>query len=600
MNTAIPVVLLTAALFLAAILSLAASKSANSRLLGVCAVAAIVVGTLSYGYAYSYSAGFSLAVVLKTLLTVCRMFGGVNDFAAVSATPLFANKAAVTLFWAGHFLAFYLTASAAIAVLGQRMMKYLRTRMLRRGNLCLIYDATPDTLRLVGERQKGRSFVLVSEHSDESVSALIDALGGVEFPGGRTLCADEKFLKSIAVRGSRRPLDIYCLGGDPNRNLRYAEALLPALQARDVDPEATSLFLLGVPEAQAGRLLAAEGRYGYGALFACDQYELIARLAIEKCPPWRFLDFDENALARGDFRVFVVGFGQLGRAMLRQLLINGQSEGSTFHAEVFDRRMDDLRGFFDACYPALLASYDIALRAADADSGLFFDRLLRCQPSLIVLCAGSRKQNAELAHDLLRLYDNRTDRPCVLQCTSDSVIVDDVEYRLENVDVRGMDRAAMVLNHVYCNGPSPEADWKNCDPFSRASCRASAAFFPAFLHAAGVTREQALAGQWPPPPEALENLARTEHLRWCAFHLAMGYAPMDEAEFQRRCEEYRRGTVRRLSKNADGLTHACLVPWDELDALSRRVNEVTGDSVDYKAMDRNNVLAVPDILRRTE
>ena len=46
------------------------------------------------------------------------------------------------------------------------------------------------------------------------------------------------------------------------------------------------------------------------------------------------------------------------------------------------------------------------------------------------------------------------------------------------------------------------------------------------------------------------------------------------------------------------MTHACLIPWEALDGLSRRENEVTGGSVDYKAMDRNNVLAVPDILRQ--
>ena len=48
------------------------------------------------------------------------------------------------------------------------------------------------------------------------------------------------------------------------------------------------------------------------------------------------------------------------------------------------------------------------------------------------------------------------------------------------------------------------------------------------------------------------------------------------------------------------MTHACLVPWEDLDALSARESEITGVRVDYKAMDRNNVLAVPDILRAAE
>jgi hypothetical protein len=46
------------------------------------------------------------------------------------------------------------------------------------------------------------------------------------------------------------------------------------------------------------------------------------------------------------------------------------------------------------------------------------------------------------------------------------------------------------------------------------------------------------------------------------------------------------------------MTHACLIPWDDLDGLSRRENAVTGGSVDYKSLDTDNVLAMPDILRR--
>lgn len=85
---------------------------------------AIVVGILSYGCGYSYQSGFSLTVV--------------------------------TLFWVGHFPAFYMTASTAVKVLGRRVLKTLRTRMLRKGEVRLIYDAMPDAIRLAGERKTGR------------------------------------------------------------------------------------------------------------------------------------------------------------------------------------------------------------------------------------------------------------------------------------------------------------------------------------------------------------------------------------------------------------------------------------------------------------
>lgn len=48
------------------------------------------------------------------------------------------------------------------------------------------------------------------------------------------------------------------------------------------------------------------------------------------------------------------------------------------------------------------------------------------------------------------------------------------------------------------------------------------------------------------------------------------------------------------------MTHACLTPWEALGDLSGRENRVTGGDVDYKALDRNNVLAVPELLRQAE
>ena len=83
---------------------------------------------------------------------------------------------------------------------------------------------------------------------------------------------------------------------------------------------------------------------------------------------------------------------------------------------------------------------------------------------------------------------------------------------------------------------------------------------------------------------------------------AMGYSAMTEAEFDYRAEEYSAEKKRtghssvRIAKDAENRRHACLVPWEELDALSAKENAVTGGHVDYKNMDLVNVLAVPKLL----
>lgn len=586
MKNTLLVILLTAAAFVAAILTLAVNSRHKARITGLSACYAVVIGVICYGFAYGEAWGFSTTTVLRTLLTVCRMFGGVNDYNAIADMALFKSVVVLALFWLGHFLAFYVTASAAITVLGQRLLKYLQLQLLRAGKLTLVYGATPETVRLVKAPRGGRGLVFASEQN------LAEAMNGV------TVAAEpEALLRRIGFRRDR-PVSVYCVSPDDFENLRWASALLEALRVRGVSSDNISLFLLGVPEAKAVKLLATEDRYGCGSLFACDRYALTARLAIRKLPPWTRVRFDAEGRARDDLRVVVVGFGRMGQAMLEQLVMNGQLEGSTFHAAVVDTRMNGLSGLIRSRFAAMLEAYDIQLLPEDARGSDFYELLERFSPGIIALCAGTRKENAELNQALERYYELHGDAPAIVQCAEDSVVLRDQLYQLEHIDVQSMDRLAMVLNHAYCNGKSPEDDWRTCDAFSRASCRASVDFYPAFLHMMGATDLVSLQKLWPPEGALLENLARTEHLRWCAFHLTTGYRPMSAEEFEARAARYRSGEKLRLGKNTADMTHACLVPWEALDDLSRRESAVTGKPQDYKQLDINNILALPEIMRR--
>ena len=106
-----------------------------------------------------------------------------------------------------------------------------------------------------------------------------------------------------------------------------------------------------------------------------------------------------------------------------------------------------------------------------------------------------------------------------------------------------------------------------------------------------------------PEGELMENLAKTEHLRWWAFQFSEGYRVMPREIWEARAEAHlkekkEKGSSRiRIGKDPEHLLHACMIEWDELDELSRRENEVTGGSVDYKQMDRDNVLNVGPLVR---
>ena len=134
------------------------------------------------------------------------------------------------------------------------------------------------------------------------------------------------------------------------------------------------------------------------------------------------------------------------------------------------------------------------------------------------------------------------------------------------------------------------------------SSRASADYAPAFLKMAGISAGTVPEGSWV-SGELLENMAISEHERWCAFHYCMGFRPMTKEEFDSRCRMYlaekakNPATRYRIGKDVRARIHCCLIPWEELDELSARENAVTGKSVDYKQMDRNNVLTLPELLK---
>ena len=83
----------------------------------------------------------------------------------------------------------------------------------------------------------------------------------------------------------------------------------------------------------------------------------------------------------------------------------------------------------------------------------------------------------------------------------------------------------------------------------------------------------------------------------------MGFHPMDDETLSQRGEIYLqqlqeqgKATI-RIGKDMQKRLHACLVSWDELDALAEKEAAYTGKRVDYKAMDTDNVLALEKLLK---
>ena len=605
--TPIEMILIVAACFVAAVLNLAIDSRFRRRLTRFALVTAGIIGSVFYGYGYGWILGLSIPSVIRALMALCRMFGGINDLASIQAAPIFQLPAALSVFWLGHFLAFYVMASATITALGERLLRQLRVRMLRRGPLLVIYGINA---RSVGygrrmAREKHRSVVFIDQEYNASFENSIKSFGAIIDSGTDALAGNLRFLQKMNMKPGSRRLELAALHTDSLKNLNYARALLDSMTARGITPEQTSLLAAGLGHEAAA--LQALGEAGYGSVFAFDDYELQARLMFRAHPPCDQIAFDSLGRATEDFHAVILGFGHMGRAVLNHLILSGQFEGSHFQADIFDSAAQN--GFLHN-HP-LTKHYDIVFHSMNSTTDAFYSFLEEQgqQLSMIILCTGSREKNHEIAEDLAAWFPLSQPMPLVLQATRDGwfrMNADRSEAegtRLEDtLDVDALDAMAMQLNQVYCQErgdthTAPE-NWRKCDYFSRQSSRACADFYPAVLRATGKTAEEVLAGAWPPQEDMLENLARTEHLRWCAFHYVAGFSPMPESVWQDRAEQYRKNAASgfRISRDGQNRLQACLIPWEELDTLSQRENAVTGGSVDYKQMDRNNVLMLSRIL----
>jgi len=613
MHTSIAIILLTAACFTAIVISLAANNKWVARITGAATILAALGGFFCYGYGFSHQTEFLPLVVVRSVLACLGMFLGRNDFSAVSGTPLFTPYPGQLVFWMAHFLALYATASAALTTIGAGAMRRIRLWLARWGDLTIIYGVNSDSVsfgrQLLNIRR--HALVFVDGGAEAGLSANIAAMGGVLYRGE----ADRHFLRSVDMHAGRK-LAVYAMHGDTTQNLRFAIALLEPLKQAGIKPELTSLVILGAEDGDGSRLQAGKENYGYGSVTVFDEAALAARVLMKEYPPCRAIAFDKDGKAVEDFEALVVGFGQVGQAVLRHLVMYGQFEGSHFKLAVFAPDCQQVNGFLIGSCRELTKQYDITFHPYDARSWEMYRYLSERRKSLkyVVVCTGNAKLNQEIADELGRFLARFRCGAAVYQCSCQGLLVRPdpdsfpkqmAVYTPQVLCPGQMDRMAAALNQRYCagNGRNAWENWAECDYFSRSSSRASADFIPSMLYTLGKTEKEAMEGDWELTGAQLENLARTEHLRWCAFHYVMGYEPMERAVFEDRCARYQqemeqtgRSAV-RVGKDAARRLHACLIPWEELDALSQAENAVTGKNVDYKQLDKNNVLAVPQVLR---
>ena len=610
------ITILATAILLVVMVLLVSAKPRLSKLITIWAlIIATVGGLLVYGYGYmDVTDNYPLAI-LSALLAVCGSFVGADEYTVIPTSEALETPLMQILCTCIRICALYVTASTVITAIGAGALQRLRLWMSRRGSLNLIYgnaDDAPEFARELLENKQG-SVVFVVDRPEESYTTAIADAGCVLRTDPHSQNADTSFLRSIGLGRRRRKVTLYALDRDNAANLHYAKKLLASLESRGANPQDLQLVLLGKEDTATHHLQAAADTYGYGSVTVVHEPQMAARLLTRKHPPCHSLSFDENGHACQDFQALVIGFGQVGQEVLKSLIMNGQFSGSQFRATVICPDWENLDGSFTHRTGQLTKQYPIEFLQTDARSKQFYEYLTRQARQLkyVAVCTGDGQLNREIAQELLAYFADLDMKLPIYLCNRRGVEVcmpdgnSEIHsiYCMDVLHGERLDAMAMVLNHRYQadTEKTPQESWLTCDYFSRQSCRTSADFVPAMLYAVGKTPAEA-ASNWSLTEAQLENLSITEHLRWCAFHYCMGFSPMSDAEFSDRAETYLRQKQDgqkplRITKNMQNRTHACLIPWDALDALSEKEAAVTGNYVDYKALDAQNVLAVGQLLQ---
>lgn len=612
-------VVLSTAIMLAVILNMTLKPERLGRLTTVFLVIAVLGGLVYYGAGYMEMTGDLLMTAVRTPVFVLRMFLGVNEMQAIAGSRLLSTRPGQFGFWVVHLFAFFSVASAAVNSIGAEAVRQLRFLLSHRGDLTLIYGVNEQSIALGKECLKAgdSAVVFFADSASASLVSDLNYAGMSVMAGMNAVSCDDRTMRRLHI-GSRK-LTVYALDVAEDKDLFFALRLKEALEKRKVPPENTRITLPGAEDIIASMLQVSQENYGFGYVNVFDPAMLVARALIRMCPPWNSVRFGPDGRAEEDYSCVIVGFGSLGQAALKQLVMNGQFAGGRFHAAVFSSNFRREAGYLQADSPELLQHYDIRSFEADARSGDFYDFVGEHLSSLklIALCTGREDTNREISDNLmLYLKRRRAENICVVRCgpmgvryqqSVGSPILTSCIYTREYLSAEDADRSAILLNASYDG--SDRTDWEKwvaCDSFSKMSSRASADFTPAFIRASGSSREEMLAGKWEPSKEMLQNLGETEHMRWNAFHFCSGYRPMSREEFDANAETWARCRDEgvpcsiKIAKNQEKRLHACLIPWDELDELSERENRLTGRDIDYKQTDINNVLTLPKLLQAGE
>jgi hypothetical protein len=593
----------------------------------------VVLGFLIYTYGY-VSSGERFAdkifAVLRGVLSTARMFSINEDYRELVnigvTQQLMGNIWVKILLWCCHISVVILIQSALIFWFGRKLVAGFRLYCWPDSEIYIIKGCDKKAL-LLGENIATRDnplsrqvvgrvivFLIDEDENEKKINQKVTRFGGIVYVLNRKHDFSHYLRKARLgkkiwwVIGKEKKYNIILMPGNTCA-LDDVQQIVKCAKKEKAKPEKLDIFVFTSSEWDREKIEAItqkkEGdnrKYPY-TMHIVSEADLMVRQMIErhhpvKCPA---LGFKEGKTEH-DFTVMIIGFGTVGQAAFLRLMMNGQFVGSRMRAIVVDRDARKLDGYFRHRYPGLELCCNMEFEPADVHSKEFFDVLNKFGGvDYMVIALNGDDINKQIALDIRLYYDRKNyDEPKtdgipviavsekwrgLYDANKDKNEQDEKIFifgQLEDIYKESViireetDIMAKAVNDAY-NELRPEwkEEWTKRSWFDQESNRATADFSQAIRELAEKSAAPA------------EILAQTEHRRWNAFHVAMGWRPISKEEMQRCYDETKDKKICR--KNPKTQSHVCLTDWDKLKEIGDEYSKITGKPEDFKELDNKIV-----------
>jgi len=619
-------------------------------MLWVCFVL-VVFGFSLYTASYlssSINLSATLFAALRGIYSVARMFSVNDDHSVLTGMQgtqwLTDNVYWQIPFWLSHIAALIILYTALITLFGRKLIDSFRLTFGPHKEVYIIKGSdknalllaenivTHDTEQKNSDKKRLIVFLLEEDDDEKKLYEKVSRFGGIVQVQGKEhdfsyYLKKAKLRKRNGVNNIIKEKKYYIILMSKDASI-LDDVQLIAEYAKEnaLSPEKLDVFVFTLSEWDREKIEEiTQAKEGNQRKYPCtfhivNEVDLLTRQMIEKHPPFECpgLNFSGGKAAR-DFTVMILGFGPVGQSALLRLVMNGQFVGSRMRAIIVDKDKKNLRYSFLHQYPGLDISCDMEFKDINVKRKKFF-KLLDKEENLdyIVVALHGDEINKQTALDIWHHYERKNiiEPPFIAVAELNGILRESKrdekifvfgsreDVYKESVIIREqVDRMAKTVNDVYKDmyGGNP---WHELDWFIQESNRAAADFIPAMLYLAGCNEKDAIDKKTLTNNSSLaEILAQTEHLRWNAFHVAMGYRTISIEEMNKRFKDYK-GTGNRLDfarRDSKTRLQVCIVHWDELDKVSeayRELERLEGREPkrDFKENDRDLIRNIPKFL----